>query len=116
MKKDELISPSPPRRDSWLAKLSEEARIDVLRLRRRMNWQDALKYIKEKYDVTVSRTSYFATTKRYSTNEIAAAQLKAASKPPALDYLVRITEAVERIDKSLKTLLSKVGKSESRGE
>lgn len=106
MKRKDVITYSPPRRDSWLAGLSEEARLDVLMLRRRMNWQDALKYIKEKYGVTVSRTSYYATTKRYFPNEIAAAQLKAASKPPALDYLVRIAEAVERIDKTLKKMSS----------
>ena len=106
MKKKDVITYSPPRRDSWLAGLSEEARLDVLDLRRRMCWQDALKYIKETYNVNVSRTSYFATTKRYATNEIAAAQLKAASVPPALDYLVKISDTLQSIDKTLKKMSS----------
>ena len=71
-----------------------------------MCWQDALKYIKETYNVNVSRTSYFATTKRYATNEIAAAQLKAASTPPALDYLVKIVDTLQSIDKTLKKISS----------
>ncbi len=107
MKKRDIVSYSTPRRDSWLARLSEEARLDVLSLRRRMGWQEALKYIKDTYGIQVSRTSYFATTKRYSTNEIAAAQLKAASKPPALDSLVQIVDTLQSIDKSLKKMSSK---------
>ena len=106
MKKKDVITYSPPRRDSWLASLSEEARLDVLSLRRRMCYQEAIKYIKEKYGVTVSKTSYYATTKRYSTNEIAAAQLKAASVPPALDYLVKISDTLQSIDKTLKKMSS----------
>ena len=73
MKKKDVVKYSPPRRDSWLAKLSEDERLDALSLRRRMPWQDALKYLKENYGITISRTSYFKTTKRYATNEIAVA-------------------------------------------
>ena len=104
MKKKDVVAYSAPRRDSWLASLSEEARLDVLTLRRRMCYQDAIKYIKEKYGIVVSKTSYYATTKRYSSNEIAAAQLKAASTPPALDYLVKIVDSLQSIDKTLKKM------------
>ena len=65
-----------------------------------------LKLVKEKYGVTVSKTSYYATTKRYSTNEIAAAQLKAASVPPALDYLVKISDTLKSIEKTLKKIVN----------
>ena len=106
MKKKDVVAYSAPRRDSWLASLSEEARLDVLTLRRRMCYQEAIKYIKEKYGITVSKTSYYATTKRYSSNEIAAAQLKAASTPPALDYLVKIVDSLQSIDKTLKKMSS----------
>ena len=106
MKKKDVVAYSAPRRDSWLARLSEEARLDVLSLRRKMCWQEAIKYIKEKYGVPVSRTSYYATTNRYSQNEIAAAQLKAASTPPALDYLVKIADTLQSIDESLKKMSS----------
>ena len=101
MKKEDVVNYSPPRRDSWLARLSEDERLDALSLRRRMCWQDALKYLKDNYGITVSRTSYFATTKRYATNEIAAAQLKAASKPPAIEYLVQILGILKSIDKKI---------------
>ena len=66
-----------------------------------MCWQDALKYLKDHYGITVSRTSYFATTKRYAKNEIAAAQLKAASKPPAIEYLVQILGILKSINKKI---------------
>ena len=101
MKKKDVVKYSPPRRDSWLARLSEDERLDALSLRRRMRWQDALKYLKETYGITISRTSYFKTTNRYATNEIAVAQLKAASTPPALDYLAQILDTLKSIDKKL---------------
>ena len=107
MKKRDVVSYIPPRRDSWLAKLSDDARLEVLSLRKRMSWEEALAYIKEKYGIDVSRSAYFAALKRFATNEIAAIQLKAASVPPALDYLVEITETLKSIDRSLKKMLPK---------
>ena len=101
MKKKDVVKYSPPRRDSWLAGLSEDERLDALSLRRRMHWQDALKYLKETYGITVSRTSYYATTNRYASNEIAISQLKAASTPPALDCLTQILDTLKKIEKKL---------------
>lgn len=102
MKKKDVVKYSPPRRDSWLARLPEDGQIDALSLRRRMRCQDALKYLKETYGITISRTSYYETTNRYASNAIAIAQLKAASTPPALDCLVQILDTLKSIEKKLK--------------
>lgn len=95
-----------PRRDVWYADLSEEARRDILSLPTRMDSKDALRYILNKYHKKISQASYYRAISRLNGNRLASTLLKAVETPPALDYLKRITETVQSIDTTLKSMLA----------
>ena len=95
-----------PRRDVWYATLTEDERSEILSLPDRMDSDEAIKYIMKRYGKRISKASYYRAINRLNHNRLAAAQLKAASAPPALACLKDITRAVKSIDKTLKSILA----------
>lgn len=96
-----------PRRDVWYATLTDDERSDILSLRDRMDCDEAIRYIMERYGKKISKASYYRAINRLNRNRLAATQLKAASAPPALDCLKEITKTVKSIDKTLRAILSR---------